>query len=174
MSMDSKISKVVEVMANDLTYLPSPEQRKLKSAFWLRFSENPICDPRDVGLGTVHQLTQDSRVDRWWGVPGFREWFRNQEEFRERVESMAHLALDTLMVILVTDDPKMSSARVSAAKLLLEVSRKLPSRTATEVGKSADKLIAEMDKKQLDAYIARHMRTLPPVPTPETDDIVPQ
>lgn len=153
----NETSRVIEVLANDLTYLPNYEQRKVKSAFWTRFSENPICEPRDITVSVVSRFVNDSRMEGWWSTPGFKEWFRNQEEFRERVESMAHLALDTLMSILITEDPKMSTARVNAAKLLLEVGRKLPSRTApTE--KYVDARIAEMDKKQLDAYIEKQLR----------------
>lgn len=148
--------KAVEIMANDLTYLPTHEQRKVKSAFWVRFNENPLCEPQDISLSVIDRIVHDTRTSKWWAQAGFKEWFRNQEEFRERVESMAHLALDTLMVILVTDDPKTSSARVNAAKLLLEVARKLPSRTQTQ-DKFADEKISSMDRKQLDAYIAKHM-----------------
>lgn len=153
--------KVLEILVNDLTYMPSHEQRKLKSAFWIRFNENPVCEPQDITVAMIGRLVTDGRVPKWWAQPGFKEWFRNQEEFRERVESMAHLALDTLMSILITEDPKMSSARVNAAKLLLEIARKIPSKTQVE--KTSDDRIGEMDKKQLDAYISRQMslRVLP-------------
>lgn len=157
---DTSMSKTLEIIANDITYIPNDQQRKLKSAFWTRFNENPICEPQDVTVAIIQRVAQDGRLEKWWSQAGFKEWFRNQEEFRERVESMAHLALDTLMVILVTDDPKMSSARVNAAKLLLEMARKLPSRTESKE-KYADEKISGMSKKQLDAYIARHMQLLP-------------
>lgn len=161
--MSNESLRAIEIMANDLTYLPTHEQRKLKSAFWVRFNENPLCEPQDISLSVIDRIVHDNRTAKWWSQAGFKEWFRNQEEFRERVESMAHLALDTLMTILVTDDPKTSSARVNAAKLLLEVARKLPSRTQPQEKFSDDK-IANMDKKQLDAYIARHTsRTIAPL-----------
>lgn len=157
----SEASQVLEIMANDLTYLPTAEQRKLKSAFWLRHNENPLCEPSDISITIIDRLVTDSRLPKWWAQAGFKEWFRNQEEFRERVESMAHLALDTLMLILVTDDPRASSARVNAAKLLLEVARKLPSRTQVQ-DKFADEKISSMTKAQLDAYIAKHMLVAAP------------
>lgn len=161
----STINKTIEMIANDLTYMPNHEQRKVKSAFWMRFNENPICEADSVTLSIALSVVSDGRLDKWWTQAGFKEWFRNQEEFRERVESMAHLALDTLMMILVTDDPKAASARVSAAKLLLEVARKLP-KAASEMTYKDDK-ISGMDRKQLDAYISRQMRLLPAPPEPE-------
>lgn len=152
------MKNVTDLIVNDLTYMPSHEQRKLKSAFWLRFNDNPVAEPGNITLAMVDRIAPDSRTSKWWSQPGFRAWFLNHEEFRERVESMAHLALDTLMTILVTDDPKMSSARVNAAKLLLEIGRKLPSRTAP-VEKFVDARIGEMTKAQLDVYISS--RTAP-------------
>lgn len=159
MSQD-KTARVLEVLSNDLTYMPSHEQRKLKSAFWLRFNDNPVCEPGEISVSVIQRVASDSRLEKWWSQPGFKEWFRNQEEFRERVESMAHLALDTLMDILVTDDPRQTSSKVAAAKLLLEVGRKLPSKTQS-TDKFIDQRIGEMDKKQLDAYIARQISLLP-------------
>lgn len=163
----------IEVMVNDLTYMPSHEQRKLKSAFWMRWNDNPLADARDITLAQVDRVVPDSRTARWWSQPGFREWFLNHEEFRERVESMTHLALDTLMTILVTDDPKMSSARVNAAKLLLEIGKKLPSRTAGP-DKFVDAKIGEMSKQQLDAYISSRTTAKIAAPAPIEIDSTPE
>lgn len=160
MSAIDKTARVLEVLSNDLTYMPSHEQRKLKSAFWLRFNDNPVCEAGDISVSIIQRVASEDRLEKWWSQPGFKEWFRNQEEFRERVESMAHLALDTLMEVLVSDDPRLSSSKVAAAKLLLEVGRKLPSRNITPE-KYIDQKVGEMDKKQLDAYIAKQLASLP-------------
>lgn len=152
-------SDVVEVLANDLTYIPNPEQRKVKAAFWTRFMENPFCEPKDIQKGDIYQLTSDNRLDRWWSQPGFKEWFRNQEEFRERVEALAMSVLDRLAVILASDDPKMSNAQVQASKLLLEVARKMPPKYQQD--KYVDEKIGKMDKKELEAFVAERVHLLP-------------
>jgi hypothetical protein len=150
---------IIEVLASDLTYIPNPEQRKVKAAFWTRFNENPLCEANDIQIGDVLRLVGDSRVQRWWSLPGFKEWFRNQEEFREIVESTVYLALDKLREILSSDDPKMASAQVNAAKLLLEVGRKMPQKQAAE--KFADEKIGKMGKKELEAFVQKGLKFMP-------------
>lgn len=157
----SKQAQIIEVISSDLTYLPSAEQRKLKEAFWLRFSADPTCDPSEVTQSIVELYTSDSRVSRWWSQTGFKEWFRNQEEFRERAAILAHLALDTLQSIMINETAQ-ASARVNAAKLVMEIARKMPTKQAVE--KYVDEKIAEMDKKQLEAYIAKNIHLLPNPP----------
>lgn len=156
--MSRQTTHLVEVLASDLTYLPNPEQRKVKEAFWLRFNENPTCEPTHISQSIVEGITGDSRVSRWWSQPGFKEWLRNQEEFRERAATLAHLALDTIHSILINETAQ-PSARVNAAKLAMEIARKMPQKQ-TEA-KYADEKITEMDKKQLEAYISKNMKILP-------------
>lgn len=153
-------AEVIELAAGELTYLPTPEQRKSKSAFWVRFNENPICEPAEISLSIALRFAGDSRLSRWWSQEGFKEWFRNQEEFRQRLEYLVNLSLDSLENVLI--DPKaQSSAKVNAAKLLMEVARKMPPRGAVE--KYLDEKIAEMDRKQLEEYIAKKTKVLRPV-----------
>lgn len=164
MSSSSKLSEaeVISLGASELTYLPTPDQRKAKSAFWARFNENPICEPSDISLTTAERLAGDRRLSRWWSQEGFKEWFRNQDEFRQRLEYLVNLSLDSLEYVLA--DPKaQSSAKVNAAKLLMEVARKMPPKHAVE--KYLDEKIAEMDRKQLEDFISKRAKLLPRVVT---------
>lgn len=156
-----KVEAVVEFIANDLTYIPSPEQRRLKQAFWTRFNDNPICDPQDISRSIVDTIAPDYRLGRWWSQAGFKEWFCNKEEFREEVDALVFLALDRMKRILISDDPKMAGAQVTAAKLLMDVGRKMPPKIAAE--KFLDEKINQMDKKQLEEYISRSMKLIPNV-----------
>lgn len=150
--------EVIDLAVNELTYLPSPEQRKAKSGFWARFHENPLCDAQDITLAMALKVGGDGRVSRWWSEPGFRDWFRNADEFRQRLEYLVNLSLDTLEHVLV--DPKaQGSAKVNAAKLLMEVARKMPPKGTTE--RYLDEKIAEMDRKQLEEYISKKTKLLP-------------
>ena len=151
-NLNRKVETLIEVIS-DITYLPSPEQRRAKSSFWTRFSDNPLCDPSDISLSVIDRVLGDSRLGRWWKVPGFPDWFRNQEEFRERVEGLIHVALDTLEQVMF--DPKaQASAKVNAAKLLMEVGRKMPPKSVREI--YVDEKISRMDRKELEEYIRRN------------------
>lgn len=157
-------AEVLDHIASELTYLPTPEQRKSKAAFWARFSENPICEPEEITAALAVGLIRDGRVSRWWSQDGFAAWFRNRDEFRQRMEYLSQLALDSLEHVLA--DPKAQpGAKVNAAKLIMEVSRKMPSKQTVEA--YLDEKVAQMNKAQLEEYIQRSMRLLPTPGTPE-------
>lgn len=141
--------EILEIAASEMTYLPSPEQRRAKSAFWTRFNDNPICAPADISLPLALRYINDERLTRWWPQAGFADWFRNADEFRQRIEYLVHLSLDTLENVLV-DQAAQASAKVNAAKLLMEVAQKMPKRAVTEM---LDDAIAKMDRKQLEEYV---------------------
>lgn len=152
-NLSSLADKLVDLIS-DITYVPSPEQRKVKEGFWRRFSDNPLCDPAHVTLADVSRLIpNESRLDRWWKEPGFSAWFKNQEEFRERVNYLAQLALGTLEDILINPDEK-GMAKVNASKLIMEVARKMPPRQVKEV--YVDEKIGKMGRKELEEYIKRN------------------
>lgn len=158
-----RATDVLEIVASELTYLPTPEQRKAKSAFWLRFNDNPICDPQDISLAIVMRLVGDERLTRWWPVSGFKEWFRNREEFRERMEYLSQLAMDQLEEILAAPMAikGVANAKISAAKLIMEVARKMPPKTAT-AGEFLDAKVADMNKRQLEEFIGKHIKLVSP------------
>lgn len=156
--MTTRTDSVIEVLVSDLTYVPNPQQRRVKEAFWVRHNENPLCEPQDITCQMAIGVTGDTRLQRWWGQAGFPEWFRNQEEFRERAASLAHQALDTLQQILLDGDAP-PAARVQAAKLALEIARKMPSKQ--QEPQFLDDQISKMDKKQLKDFLARNVHLLP-------------
>lgn len=147
-------SNPIEIVVAELVYNPSEEQRKLKSAFWLRFNDAPYCDPRSITLAVAQKLVPDKRLDRWWSINGFREWFSNAEEWRERAENLAHLALNAIEQVLRSDDPKAVNAKVNAAKLVLEATSKMPHKGIKEV--YVDDKIGKMNRNQLEEYIRRN------------------
>lgn len=165
----SKLERVVEVLANDLTYLPNPEQRRVKAAFWVRFNENPICEPQNLTLMAVLQLVGDGRLERWWTQPGFKEWFRNQDEFRERAALLADEAIDTIRAIM-HNELAPPAARLTAAKLAMEISNRIPKKD--QESRFLDDAIGRMDRKQLESFLSRNTHLLPPV-TPLTQSPAP-
>lgn len=145
-------------MVSSVQFHPTPEQRDCKSAFWLALEENPIVDMSRITLAGVMQLTGQPRVEKWWAVPGFKEWFTNKEEFRVRMESATYQALDVLMEIMHNPDANPAS-RVNAAKLVIEASGKNQSRAQSSESVS-DKKIQAMSEKQLEAYIKSKTRLI--------------
>lgn len=157
--------KIVEIIS-DITYVPTYEQRKVKTQFHNRLTDNPICEAHNATLAIVQQLVPgDRRITRWWADGGFRDWFLNRDEFRERAESLVHLALDTIEQIL-GDNKAQASARVSAAKLMMEVGRKMPSKSDNDTQKMLDAHISNMNEKELQEYIQKTTPRLVSQPQP--------
>lgn len=158
--------EILEFVASELTYLPTPEQRKAKAAFWARFSDNPLCEPEDISLPLAIQLTGDGRLTRWWGADGFSPWFRNRDEFRQRMEYLSHLALDQLESVLAADigEKGMAAAKISAAKLIMEVTRRMPSKGG-DTAKFLDEKVSQMGPRELEEFISRKVGLLSPVAT---------
>lgn len=145
--------KLAEV-AEDLLYVPSAEERRVKAALWAVVAENPIHDPESMTVEDIVKVTGDNRVRRWWKQPQFRDWLLNKDEFKQRLEYQAHLALDTLERILSGTDPKMANAQVQAAKLIIEAANRMPQRWTKEIW--GDERIQKMDKLQLKEFIKRN------------------
>lgn len=149
-----KLADVVE----DLTFIPHPDQRKVKAALWAVINDNPAFDIDSITAEDVVKITADSRVRRWWKETDFRSWLLNKDEFRQRLEYQAQLALDTLERVLISTDAKSANAQVQAAKLILEAASKMPQKWTKEVW--ADERISKMDKLQLQEYIKKNSHLL--------------
>lgn len=138
---------------------PTPEQRKAKERFWAPFLAGDTPVPPTMDLAAALKFAGDRRLKQWWDLPGFQDWFFNREEFKERVEFIAHLALDGIEEVL-KDRMATASAKVAAAKLALEVANKLP-KAKDQDGRFADDKINQMDRAQLEAFIKRKLTLLP-------------
>lgn len=161
-SLEKGFIRAVNEVADDLVFLPSPEQRRVKSAFWASVADNPMLDPAG-GTITVSQATRitgEGRLSRWWKLPGFEQWFLNKDEFRQRVEYLANLALDVAEEILL-DRSAHPSARVNMTKLIVEVANKIPSRAAQkDENRYLDAQIAKMSRDELAEFIDKNTKFL--------------
>lgn len=135
----------------EVVFVPTPQMRKCKAAYLAATADNPMSDNPSLELAL--QATGESRLRQWWSTPGFRSWFANREEFRQRVEYLANLALDAIEEILLDGDAN-ATARNAAAKLMLEAANKLPRGTGPE--RFADDQINQMSKQQLEQYLRRN------------------
>ncbi len=140
--------KKLEAVLDELLYLPTPAQRRIKAKYWKRAAEATFTDQGPT-LPEILRVVKDKRIPIWWQEEGFKAWFRNEEEFKERMEYIANLALDTVEEILTNPEAR-ESARMAAAKLAIEVAGKMPKGDVTQF---ADAKINQMDAGQLRDFI---------------------
>lgn len=143
------VKKAVAVV-DDIIFKPTYDQVQIKAAFWAKFSTNPLVDVHNIGLTTVQKFVSDARIDRWWHVYGFKEWFLNEEEFSQRALALAHLAVEALEDILLNPDAN-PSARVNAAKLSMEIANKMPQKW--QKVQYLDDQVQKMDQAQLEQFL---------------------
>lgn len=157
------INKILAAASTDLTFSPTPDMRRAKAAFWSRFADAPTSLSSDpVTLASAQQIGADKRLSKWWSLPGFQEWFQNKEEFRERLEYLADIALDSLEQVL-TDPDANASAKVASAKLVLEAASKMPKK----IEDSPSTRLESLSRSELEDYVRRNLRYLSP-PEPLT------
>lgn len=151
----TSIPEQVADLLTEMTYIPSPEQRRIKANFWSAHSDSPLAADSDITASYAIQLVGDARIQKWWSLPGFQAWFRNADEYRQRLEYLAQLALDAAEDILLDRDAS-PAARVHMAKLVIEAAGKMPSRTAGPAEPARDARaaarIGSLTKQQLLDY----------------------
>lgn len=156
------INKVLAAASSDLTFAPTPDMRRAKAAFWSKMTDTGTVD--EVTLAAAEQLVSDRRLTKWWSLPGFAPWFQNKDEFRERLEYLADVALDSLEQVL-TDPDANAGAKVASAKLVLEAASKMPKKE-TDAPSSR---LAAMSRLELEDYVRKNLKFLT---TPPPADIV--
>ena len=145
----NKLAKMIP----DLFYQPNNNQQRLKAKFWTRFTPGPfINDFSKLTLEMVMKVTNSPSLKAWWQQPGFKEWFLNKEDEKEKLRYLFDKSLDTLEQIL--DNPEANvNAKVNAVKLLAEMTGNLSRKGAPE--KFADQEIENMSESQLQAYLTK-------------------
>ena len=149
------INKILAAAQTDLVFVPTPDMRRAKAAFWSRFADAPPLSAGPLTLAAAQQIGADKRLAKWWSLPGFQDWFQNGEEFKERMEYLADLALDALEQVLSDPDAN-PSAKVASAKLVLEAASKMPKPSADA---PATKL-ETMSRGELEDYVKRNLKYL--------------
>jgi len=149
--IENATSKFIDI-AEELSFEPSPAQRKLKAKYWLAVRDYPGSAADKLSCAEAMRVTNDGRLERWWKSPGFAQWFRGRDEFRERTEYLCQLALDTAEQVLLSDDPKAINAKVSMIKVLLEAGGKI---TKSKEIKLLDESVSKMNKPQLEEYLRK-------------------
>lgn len=155
----NKLHAVLE----DVTFIPTPQMRRTKASYWASLAENPIYDRETTTLASALEVTRDSRLSKWWSLPGFAPWFTNREEFRQRLEYLANLALDTIEEVLLDSDAN-ANARMRAVQIALEAAAKMPGKSDNQ--KMLDDRVQKMGRAELEAFLRQHASLVGTQPPP--------
>lgn len=151
------ITDILAAAAEDLGFQPEPDHRRVKAAFWAKFYEDPKMDRDRVTLAAVQQYLPDYRLRKWWSMPGFKEWFTNKDEWRQKQEYLVMLAQDEAERILL-DRNANANAKVGLIKFLVEsIGRASPK--MKEV-KMLDDAIHKMTPEQLEEFVKKGVLSL--------------
>lgn len=144
-----KDSKALASLTEDLVFIPNPRHRQVKSKFWARYDSMNI-EPSALSAAAVMDVTGEPAIGRWWSLPGFKAWFLNQDEARERLEYLYMLALDSAEAVLLDPDAN-GNAKVQMVKIIAQLAGKEPNSKE----RYADEEIGRMDAEKLKAYIEK-------------------
>lgn len=160
------ISKVLAAASQEVVFAPTPEMRRAKASFWASLEGTPAGDlAENMTLAAASSLGADKKLTRWWAIPGFSDWWQNKEEFKQRLEYLAQLALDSLEEVLTNPEANVT-AKVNSAKLVLEAANKMPKKTAEE---NTESKLAAMSRNELEDYVKARMKYL--TSTSEADKV---
>lgn len=157
--ISSRPDSTLSELAPEALYSPSEKEKQLKAAYWSRVEETPLSDPAEASYQDIRAVLQTDSLQKCWGQPGFKEWFFNTSEHRERLEYLFGKALDAAEEILGNTDPKAQSARVNVIKAISELANKLPHKGPDPSKAKADRLlgaIGTMDKAELKLLLQKN------------------
>jgi hypothetical protein len=151
-SFSQIIDKASEaVQSLEQSYQPTDQERRLRATFWTALEDHPVADADTINPTVVEQLTNDSRIRKWWSKPGFQSWFLCKSEVQGKAEYALDLLLDSFIEIALSDDPKSYGAKVAAAKLLADM-RGYSGKVKKAAAIDAD---IPVERDQLEAFVKK-------------------
>jgi hypothetical protein len=158
--MDLDRIKQALAKSNDvMEFSPSEAHRRAKSNFWSYFAAGESLPPTSVDVLLATKYAGDRRVSEWWYLDGFQAWFSNKDEFRQRVEFLADLALDELYLLIKSPNTA-APAKVAAIRMIMDVGQKLAAKGPKE--ETAENKIGRMSKEELESFIRAGVSKLLP------------
>ncbi len=146
-----KSERKLNQLTEDILYRPSDADCKVKARFWSRFEPGPLLTYNNITPELVIKLTGVTSITQNWYKPGFKAWFLNKDEAREKLEYLFMKSLDAAEQI-ITNEELQPSARVNMIKIIAELAAKFPTKKEE---KYADKDINDMNESELKAYLDR-------------------
>lgn len=144
--------KDVPALAEKAIFSPSVSMKKVKARFWLRYQPGPFTSPSSINAAEIARLTGSTGIKDWWGKPGFKDWFLNKDEQKEKLHYLFDKSLASLEQILDNPDAN-PGAKINAIKMLAEMTGHLGKKPEQ---KFADESIEQMSESQLLEFIKKN------------------
>lgn len=125
--------------APEIDFKPTPRQREIKAKFLVRVRNSKVYVDNWTRAACEQLLGMD--LSHHWST-GFKEWLLDQDEFAAAAELAAYEALQACRDI-VLDPGEKGQARVTAAKIIMNIADKEPKRAAQNTS-VADEHIAKL------------------------------
>lgn len=140
------------------TFKPTDSQRKAKASLlaFLADPETMLFDLKSLSVDRAISLTSIPALRTWWNQPGFRTWFINKEESRQKIKYLTDKALEAAVQILDDPDPRASSAKVNILKTLLAYE-------AQEQTQKTHTKFDNMDINQLRGFLKQNAHLIRPL-----------
>jgi hypothetical protein len=153
MGKESRINpkEVLEAAVEEVLFIPSPAQKRVKAKLLARLEDNPVNELEHITCAAAVSITKDSKLHNYWSIPGFKEWFRDEDEFKINLNVAAQNALNVLNEICA-NPANPPSSRVSAAKIIIEQKSKIEPKIAA---KFLDEKLENMSPEQLEHTIQK-------------------
>lgn len=105
--------KAVGKVASSLGFfVPSDDQKRLKTMFWSRWKMGPVRTSDEITAASIAQITDTTVVEQWWKDAEFKVWFKNENSVSEEIDHNANIAIETMRQLMYNDNP---SIRLKAA-----------------------------------------------------------
>lgn len=151
--MNTNYTKTVLDSLAAIHFSPTPAQIRVKETFWSSTRGDKAEVPTaHVDAQAAILRSSNERVARWWGQPGFLDWFLEPDYEQLQAKSTAQLAMNEITAILMEVEMK-PEVKVSAAKVAREYYDRL---VPKKVEKMADSAVQEMTPEELKEFIRRN------------------
>ena len=148
---------IINRLIND-TFRPTEAQRRAKAAFLAALTD-PTCaifDVKSISAGQAATLCHNDSVHTWWKQPGFKAWFLNKDETRQKIKYLTDKALEAATQVLEDPDPRASGSKVAILKILLQYE-------AAEIQTKTNTRFDSMDVMQLKAFLKQNAHLIRPL-----------
>jgi hypothetical protein len=133
-------------------FVPDRAQQRLKAKIMGIIQDNPIYAMSEITYDMAFMLTKDKRLKTWWQQPGFEDWMRNKDEFKQKLQDLVSLSLETAEQI-ITSEATPPAARVNMIKLVWEAAAKFPQKVANP--NKENTAASHMSPEQLDEMMRK-------------------
>ncbi len=149
----------------DIVFIPDSAHRRAKSKFWHRISDNPHVDTSNLDSAIVAKFCGDQRIHSWWNLPGFQEWFSNQQEYLEKLSYAQMRSIEVITEVLDSGHAS-DTSKLVAAKMVGDITLRLAEIQGAT--KSRSGAIEGMSLEQLREFISRSAGRIVSAPTSDS------